>query len=285
MMIKKRIIFFLAILFANTLFAQNDKAKLANSQEPFVLGVIDKIQSAELNETRTVNIYLPEGYSPDSAIIYPVIYLLDGSVNEDFIHVVGIVQFLTMIEVMPKSIVVGIANVDRRRDLTFPTTIAQDKKDYPTTGSSAKFMKFIEKELQPFIQKKYKVNNSKTIIGQSLGGLFATEVLLKNPGLFDNYIIVSPSLWWDNESLLTAAPKLWKKQTGKKNKIYISVGSEGKQMEDDARNLSKILETPGGNNLQISFVSLPAENHLTILHNSVYKAFQILYAKKPMLKE
>lgn len=115
----------------------------------------------------------------DSAITYPLIYLLDGSANEDFVHVAGVVQFLTMIGAIPASIIAGIANVDRKRDFTFATTIAQDKMDYPATGKAAKFMAFIEKELQPFIQKKYKTNTVTTIIGQSLGGLFATEVLLK----------------------------------------------------------------------------------------------------------
>jgi len=264
----------------STVVAQNGKLKQTDNQIPFVLGFIEKIKSVELKENRVLNIYLPEGYSPDSATTYPVIYLLDGSANEDFIHITGIVQFLVMIGTMPKSIIVGIANVDRRRDFTFPTTIEQDKKSYPTTGRSAKFMAFIEKELQPFVQKKYKTNNSRTIIGQSLGGLFATEILLKKPGLFDNYIIVSPSLWWDNESLLALAPALLEKQDDKNHKIYISVGSEGKQMEDDAKHLAEILQTAGKKNLQIDFVPLPKENHLAILHNSVYKGFEIFYPGK-----
>jgi len=266
----------LALFFVLTSFWSN----IAFGQTPFTLGLIDKIQSIELSETRILNIYLPEGYSPDSSTTYPVIYLLDGSANEDFIHVVGIVQFLNMIESLPKSIVIGIANIDRKRDFTFPTTIERDKKNYPTTGSSVKFMSFIEKELQPYIQKKYKSNSTKTIIGQSLGGLFATEVLLKKPYLFDNYIIVSPSLWWDNESLLTFAPGLLAKQPNKKSKVYISVGSEGKKMEDDAKRLSEILKKGGNSDLQINFLSLPNESHLTILHNSVYKGFEILYPKK-----
>ena len=161
-----------------------------------------------------------------------------------------------MIESLPKSIVVGIANIDRKRDFTFPTTIERDKKDYPTTGGSAKFIAFIEKELQPYIQKKYKTNTTKTIIGQSLGGLFATEALLKKPYLFDNYIIVSPSLWWDNESLLAIAPGLLAKQPNKKTKVYISVGREGKQMEDDAKRLSEILQKAEKSNLQINFLSI-----------------------------
>ena len=261
--------------------AQMNTSIQGNDPNPFVLGVADKIQSVELGETRVLNIYLPQGYSPDSAITYPVIYLLDGLANEDFVHIVGIVQFLTMIETMPKSIVVGIANIDRRRDFTFPTTVEQHKKNYPITGGSQKFIAFIEKELQPFIEKKYKTNDSKTIIGQSLGGLLATEILLKTPALFNNYIIVSPSLWWNNESLLKEAPKLLlQKQPGNPIKVYVSVGSEGRQMEDDAKKLAEILKTSGKKSLDVSFIYFPNESHLTILHNSVYKGFEILYPKK-----
>lgn len=261
-------------------FGQNHRVVLPDGRAVFALGVVDKIQSVELGESRILNIYLPDGYSPDSSRTYPVIYLLDGSDNEDFIHVVGIVQFLNMIEVMPESIVVGIANVDRRRDFTFPTGVEKDKKAYPTTGSSARFISFIEKELEPYIQQKYKVNRIKTIIGQSLGGLLATEILLKKPILFDNYIIVSPSLWWNNESLLKAAPGLFNKSSEKNKQIIISVGAEGKEMEGDAKKLSEILRSSG---VKVHFLTLPKENHLTILHNSVYKSFELLYPKKPGL--
>ncbi|PWS30822.1 alpha/beta hydrolase [Pedobacter paludis] len=248
------------------------------AQEPFTLGKIEKIQSSVLKESRTLNIYLPEGYAVDSAKTYPVIYLLDGSANEDFIHIVGLVQFLTMIETMPKSIVVGIANVDRKRDFTFPTTIKEDLKDYPTTGKSEKFISFIEKELQPFIQNNYKTNESKTIIGQSLGGLLATEILLKKPQLFDNYMIISPSLWWNNESLLGEAPKYLEQQTKTNLRVYLSVGTEGKVMEGDTRKLAEILKQR--TNLKLDFLPLPDESHLTILHNSIYKGFGILCQKK-----
>ena len=268
------------VLFTCLLFTFNSVAQqVSNGQKPFVLGVTEEIVSVELSEKRTLNIYLPEGHHQDSATLYPVIYLLDGSANEDFIHIVGLVQFLTMIEFMPKSIIVGIANVDRKRDFTFPTSIEKDKKDYPTTGGSAKFISFLAKELLPFIEKKYKVNASKTIIGQSLGGLLATTVLLKNPGLFDNYIIISPSLWWDNESLLKEAPALLSNLPTTPIQVYISVGTEGKVMENDAKDLVKVLQKSGRSNLKVIFKSLPEENHLTILHNSVYKAFEVLNQK------
>lgn len=249
-----------------------------SQEQPFVLGKIEKIKSDVLSETRTLNIYLPEGYSPDSAKTYPVIYLLDGSANEDFIHITGLVQFLTMIEAMPKSIIIGIANIDRRRDFTFPTSVKEDLKDFPTTGKSANFISFIEKELQPYVQKRYKTNASKTIIGQSLGGLLATEVLLKKPQLFTTYMIISPSLWWNNESLLKDIPQYAENLSKAKATVYIAVGTEGKIMEEDAKKLAEVLK--GYPNLNVSFAPLADENHLTILHNSLYKGFGVLYPKK-----
>ncbi len=250
----------------------------ANAQEkPFVLGVTEQLQSKELSEKRTINIYLPDGYDTAKTKRYPVIYLLDGSADEDFIHVVGVVQFLTMIEAMPKTIVVGIANVDRRRDFTFPTTIDSDKRDYPTTGGSAKFMSFLGNELVPYIDGKYRTNDVKTVIGQSLGGLVATEVLLKYSTLFSQYIIVSPSLWWDAESLLHKAPALLKVQKQTHATVYVSVGTEGKQMEGDAQELVTMLKVQG---YSVLYAPLPDEDHLTILHNAVYKALMMLNSKK-----
>jgi predicted alpha/beta superfamily hydrolase len=98
-------------------------------------------------------------------------------------------------------------------------------------------------------------------------------------------MIVSPSFWWDNESLLTIAPGLLANQPDKKIKVYISVGKEGKQMEDDARQFAEILHAADRSNLQLHFLPLSNETHLTILHNSVYKGFEILYPKKTGKKE
>ncbi|WP_316820668.1 alpha/beta hydrolase [Pedobacter gandavensis] len=244
---------------------------------PFSIGKTDQIKSKILGEDRILNIYLPDGYHPDSSKTYPVIYLLDGSANEDFVHVAGLVQFLTMTETMPAAIVVGIGNVDRKRDFTFPTTIAKDKKDYPSTGQSAKFISFIGKELQPYIQKNYKTNGDKMLLGQSLGGLLGTEILLKSPSLFNQYMIVSPSLWWDNESLLAKAPELLKSLPAQKIKVYVAVGKEGAVMEGDAKKLSEILKTT---NLEVHFAFFPEGNHANVLHNALYKGFELFNPKK-----
>jgi predicted alpha/beta superfamily hydrolase len=235
-----------------------------------------------------LNIYFPEGYNQNDTTKYPVIYLLDGSENEDFVHIVGLVQFNTFewINQIPKSIVVGIANVDRRRDFTFPTTIIEDLKTYPTTGHSNKFIAFIENELQPFIQKKYKTTNDKTIIGQSLGGLFATEVLFKKPTLFNKYIIISPSLWWDNGSLINQNSTLLSKNFIQQTDIYIGVGKEGltpteipRVMEVDANLLFEKIKGIKSKNVNIFFDYLPQENHATIMHQAVSNSFRLLHQK------
>jgi len=229
------------------------------SETEFSIGKSIKIQSEILNESRTLNIYLPLSYTSDTAKTYPVIYLLDGSKDEDFIHVSGIVQFgsFSWINMLPESIVLGIANVDRKRDFTYPTQNEKDKKEFPTTGKSEHFIKFIEKELQPFVGANFRTNQTETIIGQSLGGLLATEILMKKPELFDNYIIVSPSLWWDDESLLNYTPK----ETVTEKSIFVAVGKEGKIMEQAAEKLYKKLSHLKENNAKLHFKFLEDKDH------------------------
>ena len=267
----KRILDITFLLLQVSFLKAQDSSSFIKST-PFILGKIVTLPSKILNEKRTLNIYLPEGYLENDTTRYPVIYLLDGSADEDFIHIAGLVQFLNFpwVNILPKSILVGIANVDRKRDFTFPTTVEEDKKESPTSGGSSNFIAFIQKELQPFIEKNYKTNSTKTLIGQSLGGLLATEILFKTPGLFTRYIIVSPSLWWNNESLLKIKPLIDKNNS---SIINIAVGNEGKIMENDARKLEQILKENRKNSV-VHFEYFPHENHATILHRAVYKAFE-----------
>lgn len=253
--------------------------------KPFILGVIDEIKSKQLSETRILNIYLPEGYNKNDTTKYPVVYLLDGSADEDFIHIVGLYQFnsFSWINRVPKSIIVGIATVDRRRDFTLPTRIEADKKRYPTTGHSGQFINFLQNELQPYIEKKYRTTNSKTIIGQSLGGLLATEILLKRPSLFNQYIIVSPSIWWDNGSILQLSSPNLKDDFKQPTKIYIGVGKEGltpgdtpRVMEVDANLLAEKIKSVKSKNLTVYFDYLPQEDHATIMHAAVFNALRYL---------
>ena len=284
---KNTITIFTLLFFCCITSAQKNNTKQLSSK-PSVLGVTDEIQSKQLGETRILNIYLPEGYNKKDTITYPVIYLLDGSADEDFIHVAGLVQFnnFPWIERVPKSIVVGIANIDRKRDFTFPSAVASDTKMLPTSGKSEKFINFIEKELQPYIESNYKGTGRKTIIGQSLGGLLVTEILFKKPQLFNKYIIISPSLWWDNGSLLNTNPQLLSETSGIKAYIYIGVGKEGLApseaphvMEVDANLLAEKLVASKNKNVKTYFDYLPQENHATVTHQAIFNAFRLLWTK------
>ena len=144
----------------------------------------------------------------------------------------------------------------------------------PTAGGSELFMNFIEKEMQPYIEKNYRANNTRTLIGQSLGGLLATEVLLKRPYLFNNYIIISPSLWWDNESLLSKTTSYLNQQNNIGVRVYLSSGTEGEEMESGVNKLANAIQQSG--KIKLYHQPLPEETHLTIFHNSVYKALQQL---------
>lgn len=265
----------LMIVFSTQCFSQN---KLSiEKRKSFSIGETIEVHSTILDENRVLNIYLPHGYSPDSTKNYPVIYLLDGSIDEDFIHISGLVQFgsFSWINMIPETIVVGIANVDRKRDFTYPTDIKELTKAFPTTGGSEDFINFIESELQPFIDAEYHTDTIKTIIGQSLGGLLATEILFKKPDLFDNYIIISPSLWWDEESLKDTDPKDY----SSKKSIYIGVGAEGEIMERVADELYVLLMHREKKGTQLDFGFFEKRNHGDVLHEAAYAAFEKIFGK------
>lgn len=245
------------------------------SETDFSIGKAIKIESTLLDETRELNIYLPINYSANRLKTYPVIYLLDGSKDEDFIHISGIVHFgsFSWINMIPESIVVGIGNVDRIRDFTSPSQNELDQKEYPTSGESDKFIRFLQTELKHFIDSTYRTTDVNTIIGQSLGGLLVTEILIKKPELYDNYIIVSPSLWWNDEKLLTTIPIDYNSNKS----IYIAVGKEGEIMERTAKDLYKKLNINKKAKTKLFFDFLETKTHGDALHTAVYNAFELIF--------
>ena len=245
------------------------------STQPFSIGEVVTFSSEILKEDRILNVYLPISYQSESSKTYPVIYLLDGSKDEDFIHIAGLVQFgsFSWIDMLPETIVVGISNIDRKRDFTYPSNNKQDNEELPTSGGSETFISFMEQELQPYIKNTYRTTDKKTIIGQSLGGLIATEILFKTPELFTNYIIVSPSLWWDDESLLKFTPKPY---TDEKS-IYIAVGEEGPLMKRVANELYQKLKLNQADNTKLNFKFLKEQDHGDALHLGAYHAFETIF--------
>jgi predicted alpha/beta superfamily hydrolase len=159
------------------------------------------MESAVMGETRRINVYTPPGYTGWGAE-YPVLYMPDGGVREDFPHVAATVDAGIRAGEMRRMIGVGIENTERRRDMTGPTEVAEDRAIAPRVGGSAAFRRFIADELMPEVRRRYRVSGETAIIGESLAGLFIVETFFLQPALFNTYIALSPSLWWNNEALV-----------------------------------------------------------------------------------
>src|SRR5881394_2106779 len=147
-------------------------AGAATHASPLAIGETFTIDSAALHETRRINVYLPPGYADAPHERFPVLYMPDGGMAEDFLHVAGLVQVLTGNGTMRPFILVGIENTQRRRDLTGPTEVAEDRKIAPKVGESAAFRKFIRDELMPEVKARYRTTKETAIVGESLAGLF-----------------------------------------------------------------------------------------------------------------
>lgn len=279
---KSKVLFFLVLIICHYYaIGQTDSRNLT-------IGKSAVLHSRILNEDRKINIYLPDDYLENDTIRYPVVYVLDGGMEEDFFHIAGIVRFDTQpwIARFPNSIVVGIEGNTRRRDFTFAVPNIDflekegfQKASFPTYGGSQKYMDFLKDELLPYIDKNYKVNTTRTVIGESLAGLFSTELLLKQPDLFDNYIIISPSLWWGQQELLMSTEKLLNANLRKKVRVYLGVPNkdEDVRMYQAAEALYKIISNK--KKINVIFDYMPDELHSTVIHQAVYNAFRKLYPK------
>lgn len=258
---------------------------------PYVIAQSYTLHSQVLNEQRVLNIMLPEGYGEQPEQRYPVVYLLDGGQQEDFTHMAGAVQYASFswVAKLPPVILVGIANTDRKRDMTFkaspnfvwPKWLHAYSAAYKYAGGSEAFIRYLETEVQPFVEQNFRANGDRMLVGQSLAALLATEVLLKKPRLFNQYVIMSPALWWDNQSLLKQAPKLLRELPSTPMKIYLAVGNEGPVMEGDARALAALLRQHKKPQTQFVFEHLPKEDHGSILHPATLNAFGHFFPRKP----
>jgi len=153
------------------------------------------IDSKVLGERRLVNVYTPPGYQASPGAPYPVLYMLDGGLEEDFPHVVNTVDSLIKLKLIRAVLIVGIENTERRRDLTGPTTVAKDSTIAPHVGGSAAFRQFFREEFIPAVKARYRTTEETTIVGESLAGLWIVETFLLEPNMFHGYIALDPSLW------------------------------------------------------------------------------------------
>jgi predicted alpha/beta superfamily hydrolase len=219
----------MSLLLASALALAVPGSASAEPGTPIVIGTAQDLHSSALAEDRTINIVLPASYAKSPDKRYPVLYLIDGGVDQDLLHVAGVLQLNSAWGRSREAILVGIATKDRRRELTGPVKDAKLLKQYPTSGSSALFRTFIRDEVKPFVERSYRTNGYDAVIGESLAGLFILDTYLAEPSLFDAYGAISPSLWWDQEAVSkSAAATLDAKQRGRR--LYFAAANEGPEM-------------------------------------------------------
>ncbi|MDF7811907.1 alpha/beta hydrolase-fold protein [Hymenobacter sp. YC55] len=234
------------------------------------------LESKVLGEVRRINVYYPPAYTESATVQLPVLYMPDGGMAEDFLHVAGLVQVLVGNGTMRPFILVGIENTERRRDLTGPTTNEKDKKIAPHVGGSAAFRRFIRQELMPQIRQRYRTTTETAIVGESLAGLFVVETLLQEPDLFDTYLAFDPSLWWNNKQQVKQASSFLQTYTGKKKTLYMATSSEP-EIATDGRQFAEVLQATAKPIISWRFEPMPEETHATIYHPAALKAFRYVF--------
>lgn len=219
------------------------------------------IRSDALGEPRPINVYRPAVANTSSAPL-AVLYMPDGGIDEDFPHVVATVDSLIARGAMRPIIVVGIPNTQRRRDLTGPTRVASDSAIAPHVGGAAAFRAFIRDELIPAIESRYAVTSERAIIGESLAGLFIVETFLLEPALFDHYIALDPSLWWNDGALADSAATLMRAHPALTRSLLVS--STGDGIVEPIARFAAHLEASAPSGLRWCYEPRPDLTHATV---------------------
>ncbi|RQO34364.1 hypothetical protein DBR39_20270 [Chryseobacterium sp. KBW03] len=281
----------------------------SKAQEKLTIGEKQNVFSKVLNENREIWVHLPKTYN-DSTINpakYPVIYLLDGEIN--FEYYTGLTDFIarTPYADIPECIVVGIKNTERTRDLT-PTKSQKKSPVNPAltlfadSGGSENFVKFLQEELKPFIQKNYRTQEYSVLVGHSFGGLFAINTFLTHPDYFNAYVANDPSLWWDNKVMITKTKEYLEKNKKfpAKKTLYVSQADNEEQQKNWNSDMTQaieefkgIIEKNGSLNYKHSFFE--GETHGTVSYPGNYEALKFIFkgfrtnikqfAKNPKLLE
>ncbi len=261
-------------LFLLTCFSSPGQEEKPNSNSLIEIDTKHTFHSKVLNEEREIWVSTPTGYDFDSTIEYPVVYVLDGKSN--FMYVASLLKKLEDRSV-PKSIVVAVVNTDRQRDMT-PGTINEkgilvDK----TAGGADNFMKMFEEDLFPYMERNFQVNDFRTLVGHSRGGLFALYSLVTDPELFDAHLSISPSLWWKDQKMVLYFERSLKENPDLKGLLYMTMGNEQGTMLGGLMKVVGVLESIDPKNLRWAYKVHPQENHGSVPLISNLEGFQFFY--------
>lgn len=235
-----------------------------------VIGTTERIASAVLDENRKLYIYVPESYKTDR-VRYPVLYVLDGDVH--FHHVSGLMDFLVWSRQSLPMIVVAIGTVDRTRDFT-----ARRYASNPGTGGADLFLTFLDREVFPFVENRYRTSGARILIGHSMGGSLALYTLFTRPKMFNAYIAIAPGdPLGDPEAawVVKALPGL----KGLDRKLLMVFG------ERDDRGASTpfllklfdVLKPASAPDLTWSHELVAGGDHWSIVHNAIYRGLTLFY--------
>ena len=266
--------------FASPVRAQSRAADAPNPATPLAIGETFAIASKRLGELRRINVYAPPGYFESRDVRLPVLYMPDGGMAEDFLHVAGLVQVSVGNGTMRPFLLVGIENTERRRDMTGPTENAEDRKIAPRVGGSAAFRAFIRDELMPRVKERYRTTGETAIVGESLAGLFVVETFLREPALFDTYIAIDPSLWWNSAVLVDGAGEQLRARGELRKTLYVA-SSDERGIADLVQRLAAMLEKGAFPGLRWHHDPLPQEKHSTIYHPAALRAFRVVFKPAP----
>jgi predicted alpha/beta superfamily hydrolase len=202
---------------------------------PITIGQTHLVDFAA-DDQRQVNVYLPDGYAAGDKR-YPVLYVIDGGLSQDFLHIAGTSALNAIWGRSLPVIVVGIESRDRRAELIGSPGTAAQHKQYPTAGGSALFRAFLRDKVKPLVEANYRTSGDNGVIGESLAGLFIVETWLREPALFQRYAAIDASLWWDDAALAHSASSLLKARP-RNAPMYLTYSNEGPETAQAARQVA-----------------------------------------------
>jgi predicted alpha/beta superfamily hydrolase len=230
------------------------------------------VYSSVLKENRTLNILLPDEYS-GTYFRYPVIYLMDAEKN--FQNSVEVLSFMMENHFIPPHIIVGVQNADRFRDMT-PVDSVLNKTIFPTRGGANNFLKALEMDIFPFINKEYRANSRRMVIGHNYSGLFVVHSFIARNDLFDRYLAFSPILWWNNTSILGDTEKFIENGAFARKHLFVSFAKEAKNMLEACKSYIKIMEK-APDNIKWKYAWMPDEDHYSLYRKSLMQGMEAIF--------
>lgn len=245
------------------------------------IGTSYHLGSAILGDTREVNVWLPTGYEKSDAR-YPVVYLLDGALDQDFQHIAALGHLASLSWTYGPMIVVGVQTRNRRAELTARPADSRHLSAFPESGGADKFRRFLREEVIPFVEQRLRTGERRAIMGESLAGLFVVDTLLNDPALFDDYVAISPSLWWDDRRPLAALDRTARLKEVKDKRLYLAVGDEGGTMQDGIDRLRAFLARQPAGRVTLRYDDFSkSASHATVYHHAAEDALRWLYPAPP----